>query len=300
MWNDNKTDALVALAAEIRASLGNGATVSTRRRWAIEIEALAAPAETPDEARQDGYELGMMARAEQPAPPAASVELVEAVRELRRCQRDYLSQPKGERIEAKGRLVGLAADRVDAALALIDSAGGAKCGHCGKPKRADRALDACACATLTYTPQPAEGDGAVAWVYRDDPLFRDDWQSTTPMLYREQGLRKDLVPLYTRPAATPQPDGGDGAVACIDHRHLQLLRKNWTQGNCLKHPDDATEGDTKLYTRPSAAAVDEAMVERAHAAYWNHPDGGDNGRDDRPAMRVALNAALADGEAASA
>ena len=45
---------------------------------------------------------------------------VEAATELRARQRDYLSQPKGERIEAKGRLVGVAATRLDAALARVE------------------------------------------------------------------------------------------------------------------------------------------------------------------------------------
>ena len=48
---------------------------------------------------------------------AAVAELIEAAAELRARQRDYLSQPKGERVEAKGRLVGVAATRLDAALA---------------------------------------------------------------------------------------------------------------------------------------------------------------------------------------
>ena len=41
---------------------------------------------------------------------------VEAATELRARQRDYLSQ----RIEAKGRLVGVAATRLDAALARVE------------------------------------------------------------------------------------------------------------------------------------------------------------------------------------
>lgn len=40
------------------------------------------------------------------------------------------------------------------------------------------------------------------------------------------------------------------------------------------------------------ATVTDWMVERAWAAYWDHPDSGDQGRDDRPAMRNALAAAL--------
>lgn len=39
-----------AIAAEIRASLGRGATVSTRRRWAVELEALAQRPAAVDEA----------------------------------------------------------------------------------------------------------------------------------------------------------------------------------------------------------------------------------------------------------
>lgn len=50
---------------------------------------------------------------------AAVAELIEAATELRARQRDYLSQPKGERVEAKGRLVGVAATRLDAALARV-------------------------------------------------------------------------------------------------------------------------------------------------------------------------------------
>lgn len=46
-------------------------------------------------------------------------------------------------------------------------------------------------------------------------------------------------------------------VACIDHRHLQLLRKNWTQWNCLKHPDDADPGDVLLYTGPTMAQPEQ-------------------------------------------
>lgn len=44
------------------------------------------------------------------------LELVAAASDLRQRQRDYLSQPKGERMEEKGRLVGIAAERLDAAL----------------------------------------------------------------------------------------------------------------------------------------------------------------------------------------
>jgi hypothetical protein len=54
-------------------------------------------------------------------------------------------------------------------------------------------------------------------------------------------------------ALSAQPAERQGeAVACIDARHLQLLRKDWRQGNCLKHPDDAKSGDVKLYLHPAA------------------------------------------------
>lgn len=52
------------------------------------------------------------------------------------------------------------------------------------------------------------------------------------------------------------------AVACIDPRHLQLLTKNWTHGNTLKHVDDAAEGDVLLYTRPQPVAGDAAEIRR--------------------------------------
>lgn len=50
---------------------------------------------------------------------SAMADLIEAATELRARQRDYLSQPKGERVEQKGRLVGEAAARLDAALARV-------------------------------------------------------------------------------------------------------------------------------------------------------------------------------------
>lgn len=53
---------------------------------------------------------------------AAAPELLDAARELRQRQRDYLSQPKGERDEAKGRLVGSAAEKLDAAIAKATGA----------------------------------------------------------------------------------------------------------------------------------------------------------------------------------
>ena len=43
-------------------------------------------------------------------------------------------------------------------------------------------------------------------------------------------------------------------VACIDERHLHLLRQNWSQGNTLKHPKDAGDGDVLLYTHAQPAA----------------------------------------------
>lgn len=52
---------------------------------------------------------------------AAIAELIESATELRARQRDYLSQPKGERVEQKGRLVGEAAARLDAALARVEA-----------------------------------------------------------------------------------------------------------------------------------------------------------------------------------
>lgn len=68
-------------------------------------------------------------------------ELIEAAKELRQRQRDYLSDPKGARVESKGVLVGLAAARLDAALAA-----------------------------LTQQPTPGNGGQAVGevWIYRDD------------------------------------------------------------------------------------------------------------------------------------
>lgn len=56
----------------------------------------------------------------------AIAELIEAATELRQRQRDYLADPKGQRNEAKGRLVGIAADRLDAALAKVASNGATK------------------------------------------------------------------------------------------------------------------------------------------------------------------------------
>lgn len=57
--------------------------------------------------------------------PAAVDELVLAARELRQRQRDYLSDPKDSRDENKGRLVGMAAERLDAALeAFVTKPGG--------------------------------------------------------------------------------------------------------------------------------------------------------------------------------
>lgn len=52
----------------------------------------------------------------------AVAELIAAATELRQHQRDYLSGPKSERSEEKGRLVGVAASRVDAALAACTPA----------------------------------------------------------------------------------------------------------------------------------------------------------------------------------
>ena len=48
-------------------------------------------------------------------------------------------------------------------------------------------------------------------------------------------------------------------VACIDERHLHLLRQNWSQGNTLKHPKDAGDGDVLLYTHAQPAAKVEAL-----------------------------------------
>jgi hypothetical protein len=50
---------------------------------------------------------------------AAVAELIEATKELRQRQREYLADPAGQRSNDKGRLVGIAAERVDAALARI-------------------------------------------------------------------------------------------------------------------------------------------------------------------------------------
>lgn len=50
---------------------------------------------------------------------AAVAELIEAAIELRQRQRDYLADPRDQRSNEKGRLVGVAAERVDAALARV-------------------------------------------------------------------------------------------------------------------------------------------------------------------------------------
>jgi nitrate reductase beta subunit len=46
--------------------------------------------------------------------------LIESVKELRQRQRDYLADPKEARSNDKGRLVGIAAERVDAALSRLE------------------------------------------------------------------------------------------------------------------------------------------------------------------------------------
>lgn len=69
-------------------------------------------------------------------------------------------------------------------------------------------------------------------------------------------------------------------VACIDARHLELLRKGWDTCNCLKHPDDAGDGDTLLYTHPSEDARDvlgEIIAERNRQdAQWGGADHDDD------------------------
>lgn len=50
---------------------------------------------------------------------AAIAELIEAATELRSRQRDYLADPRDQRSNEKGRLVGVAAERVDSALARV-------------------------------------------------------------------------------------------------------------------------------------------------------------------------------------
>ncbi len=47
--------------------------------------------------------------------------LVEAARELRARQREYLEDPPGQRSETKGRLVGFAADRLDEEIDRYDN-----------------------------------------------------------------------------------------------------------------------------------------------------------------------------------
>lgn len=221
----NNTDALLALVA----------------KWHKEADEIAANNWTCNSysirARADELEQAL-------AAPAASVELIEAIRELRQRQRDYLSQPKGERIEAKGRLVGLAADRVDAALALIDSAGGAKgdMTECGHSK-----YDPCHNCEPVNTPQPAESDGAVGSFVISEASEGEAW---------------------------------------IDLLHLNDAGRK------------LGVGEHAIYTRPAAtAAVDDAMVERALAAYaqsrGTYEGEGPTDADD---MRAALTAALAQQE----
>jgi hypothetical protein len=55
-------------------------------------------------------------------------------------------------------------------------------------------------------------------------------------------------------AALAQNAQGE-AVACIDARHLPLLRKGWDTKNCLKHPSDAGDGDVLLYLHAERARV---------------------------------------------
>lgn len=68
----------------------------------------------------------------------------------------------------------------------------------------------------------------------------------------------ELCGSWERCECSTEPAGRE-AVACIDERHLQLLRQNWSQGNTLRHPKDAGEGDVLLYTHPSPVADAEAL-----------------------------------------
>jgi len=176
--------------------------------------------------------------------------------------------------------------------ALIDSAGGAKDDFCGKPKRADRALDACACATLTYTPQPAEGDGAVAdalMVVNDaanDARHAGDYAKANALVR----ARVTLYRASTRQAAT----------AVVPDAPLKVF----DSGPWIYEPDGVRFSGQQLdgaafaeYRRLLAAApaapkgvVDEAMVSRAASAYVESGLGGSI--CSHSAMRAALTVAL--------
>lgn len=92
------------------------------REWRspIEPDANAYECERAIERQKCADAMETALRAENLSPQREVAELVAAARELRQRQRDYLSEPKGQRLEAKGRLVGVAAERLDAALAAFD------------------------------------------------------------------------------------------------------------------------------------------------------------------------------------
>lgn len=76
-----------------------------------------------DDAADALDDLALTSRAERLLGARAAVAgLIDAASELRLRQRDYLQGPKGERSDFKGRLVGLAAEQLDAAIAKATGA----------------------------------------------------------------------------------------------------------------------------------------------------------------------------------
>lgn len=82
-----------------------------------------------------------------------------------------------------------------------------------------------------------------------------DVMADLKILVDSDALERVYARLESALAASAEP------VACIDERHLRLLRQSFSTGNTLKHPKDAGAGDVLLYTHAQPAAPQSVPTE---------------------------------------